>query len=178
MNIRSKKRVSFDGAMIPLPTAGTERTLGDVREGLRKDLAVGEFAFCLCCGGNAKVYARSISHMMVRALALLAKAPHGLSSSEITKLTRQTGGGDTSRLAHWEMIEPLPDHFWKITPKGRQFLAGDIRVPHKALVYIDKLIGFDTSIEVGVHDVVGKAFDLDEVLAADPVATAVVEVTE
>ena len=173
---RSKKRVAFDGDLIPLPSVGADRSLGDVRADLRHNLAEGEPAYCLCCGATTKVYARGLNHMMVRSLALLAQEPYGLASATITRRTGQTGGGDTAKLAHWGLIESVGDTVWKITPMGRQFLSGDIRLPHKALIYIDKLIGFDASITVSVTDVVGKAFNLDEVMAASPVVNSVVEV--
>ena len=56
-----------------------------------------------------------------------------------------------------------------------QFLKGHIRLPHKALVYHDKLIGFDMSLEITVQDVVGKRFDIEEILASEPVKHSVVE---
>jgi hypothetical protein len=144
-----------------------------VRANLRKSLSDGEMAYCLCCGGQSKVYARGLNHMMVRTMRELAAVdPHTLTSADITKRTGQTGGGDTSRLVYWGFIESWPEHSWKITAKGRQFLAGNIRVPHKALVYLDHLIGFDTSIEVSVEDIVGKRFDLDEALAPHTVVEA------
>jgi len=176
MNIRSKRKVVFSGELVPLPTAGAERTVGEVRANLRSDLATGEPAFCLCCGATNKVYARGLTHMMVRVLKLLHHEEHGLTSATITKRTGQTGGGDTSKLVYWDLIEPCSDNVWRITRKGRQFLRGEITLPHKALVYIDRFIGHDTSIMVSVHDVAGKAFDLGEVMAAEPVAASVVEV--
>jgi len=173
MNVRRKRGALFSGDMIKLPTAGAERMLGDVRGDLRKALAEGEVAYCPCCGVSSKVYARGINHMMIRTMRELAAVdPRTLTSAEITKRTGQTGGGDTSRLVYWGFIEPWPEHSWKITAKGRQFLVGAIRVPHKALEHLGQLIGFDTSIEVSVEDVVGKKFDLDEVLAPRAVAEA------
>lgn len=176
MNVRGKKRAVFSGEMIPLPVVGVERTLGDVRAQLRGDLAEGEFAFCLCCGSQNKVYSRGLNSTMVRTLAELAKVmPNPLSSATITKRTGQSGGGDTAKLAYWGLIEAWPDHCWSLTAKGYQFLKGHIRLPHKALVYHDKLIGFDTSVEITVQDVVGKRFDIEEILASGPVKHSVVE---
>lgn len=159
--------------IIPLPRVAQERTAGDVQASLRHSLAAGEVVCCPVCGGSSRVYARGINHMMIRTMRELAAVdPRTLTSAEITKRTGQTGGGDTSRLVHWGFIESWPEHSWKITAKGRQFLAGSIRVPHKALEHLGQLIGFDTSIEVSVEDVVGKKFDLDEVLAPRAVAEA------
>lgn len=176
MNVRSKKRVRFSGDMVPLPVAGADRTLADVRGDIRKDLAEGEAVYCLCCGSTNRVYARGLSAVMARTLVELYKAlPHTLTSATITKRTGQTGGGDTSKLVYWGLIEAWPEHSWKITDRGIQFLRGNIRLPHKALIYHDTLIGFDTSIEVTIRDLIGKNFSLDEVLAPENVRHSVVE---
>lgn len=178
MNVRGKKRVEFSGEMIPLPIAGAERTLGDERAKLRSVMAEGEPAYCMACGAQSRVYARGINHTMVRTLAELAKVmPNPLSSATITRRTGQSGGGDTAKLAYWGLIEPWPDHCWSLTARGYAFLKGHIRLPHKALVYHDKLIGFDTSLEITVQDVVGKRFDIEEILASELVKHSVVEAT-
>lgn len=161
--------MKFDRHLIPLPSGDSGKTIGEVQEALREQLALGEQAACSCCGGTAKVYARQLNKLMIRALRRLVAGP--LTPREMSMMG---GGGDAAKLSHWGLailnVDPAPHKSkWMITPRGREFLAGRLLLPHRVILYQNIVLGFDESKLLSISDI-KQDFDLDrDVLSASAV---------
>lgn len=155
---------TFDPASIPLPKGGEWRTLGEARNELRGEIGEGELATCPCCGQDAKVYSRPINSTMVSALKAIAQSAYGLDNRQIIAATKQSGGGNVSLLQHWGLIEQWPGKIWRVTRMGRAFLAGDIKLASRVILYDNIFLGFDQSETVTVEDMLGRRFSADELL--------------
>lgn len=157
--------------MIPLPSVDQSKALWHVQDVLRERLANGEQALCLCCGGDAKVYARALSPAMVKVLKAVVRADDGLSPREI--VSRTLVQSDTGKLAAWGFIyKSDKDHKWRATERGREFSRGALSVAYRALIYQGNVIGFDQTRLVTVFDI-APVFQLErDVLSASAVRNA------
>lgn len=143
-----------------------------------------EGAECPCCSQTAKVYSRSINGAMAHALLLIALGTRdGESDADgwlhvPTFLSRKTRavtvrGGDFAKLRYWDLLEEQVGvredgssrvGFWRVTEKGLLFVLSRIKLPKYALVYNNKLLGFDGP-DVGIRACLGRKFDYDEILS-------------
>lgn len=165
----------FTADQIPLPSIDPDKTLGEARADLRAALFEGELLSCPCCAGSAKVYSRAITGTMVRVLKMLAESRVGMDNAAIIAATRQSGGGNTSLMAHWGLADKTAEGRWYATARGRLFLSGAIRVPWKVVTYNNIVLGFDVSRQVTARDVAGENFSFTETLAPESITEAVVE---
>lgn len=164
---------SFQPMMIPLPTAHGDLPLWEARANLRAQLAEGDVAQCACCGQTAKVYSRAITGTMVRALHAIAKAGFmGLDNRQIIAATQQSGGGNTSLLAHWRLIRHEGKRRWVATADGHAFLRDELRVPARILIYDNVFLGFDTSENVLASDLWSVGWSREETMAPEAVTEA------
>lgn len=166
---------TFSPMMIPLPTACGDLPLWDARANLRAQLAEGEMAHCPCCGQTAKVYSRAITGTMVRSLQAIARAGFmGLDNRQIIAATKQSGGGNTSLLAHWKVIRN-DKRRWVATSDGFAFLRNEFRVPSRILLYDNIFLGFDTSEYVKASDLWDAPWERESMMAPEAVTEAEVE---
>lgn len=166
-------------------------TLARVRKYIRARVADG--LKCPACGGNAKVYKRSLRTGWTYGLALIATAPLEVLDDRgflhATKHFNATGkgvatasgvaiAGDWQLMRHWNLIESGEGRgMWRITETGLQFLAKQIRVPRDALLYSNELIGFTPTL-IRVDEADGEGFDLDKIMASarlDPLSIGAME---
>lgn len=162
----------FDASVIPLPKGGEGRTLGEARNELRGELGEGELATCPCCGQDAKVYSRPINSTMVSALKAIASSAYGLDNRQIIAATKQSGGGNVSLLQHWKLIEQWPGKIWRVTPTGKSFLAGHVRLASRVILYNNIFLGFDESETVTIEDMLGRRFSADDLLNPSAITAA------
>lgn len=156
---------------IPLPTDNQERPLWWLQDRLREELALGQLAQCACCGQDAKVYSRPINATMVKALRVISRSADGLDNGAIIAATRQKGGGNTSLMEHWGLVQRGPHKRWHVTPFGRRFLLGVEQIPSRVVLYNNIFLGFDSRRLVTVEDI-DRGFDFGDVMSAEAVREA------
>jgi hypothetical protein len=132
-------------------------TLEEARDWLLGLFREGEVASCACCGQVVKRYARSISGMMVKALALIAQHELGADSRAVLAHTRQGGGGDHGKLVHWGLLRQGDSGRWVCTDRGLEFLYGRISVPRYVYLYNNTLLGRSEE-HITVADCAGEDF--------------------
>jgi hypothetical protein len=115
-----------------------------------------------------RLYSRKLNSGMARWLVALERAGGWARSSEITKSLagRLSGTDATALLPHWGLIEVRPEEkgVWRVTEKGRQFIARELRVPSHVLVYLGECEGFEGE-EIDIRHALSDRFDLDELLS-------------
>ena len=129
---------------------------------MRNDLAERRWKIkgtnCPCCGQRAKVYPYSLHDKMATALILLHRlgnlhAPKTgwvYFTDELMKLHLSAANLNYYRLKHWGLVETATKREgvkkvggkWRLTPQGRQFVLGEIRVPLVAYVYDNRRIKY------------------------------------
>lgn len=131
---------------------------------------------CPCCGRYAKVYRRKIHRNMVRQALTLYRLGGAWNYIHTDELARATEKGSTrdsgfTSLAYWGLIEPkLHDGgekrtsgFWRLTERGVDFLRGRVRLPKYALVYDNRVLGFEGDM-TDAKDAYGAMFNFEELM--------------
>ena len=135
-------------------------------------------AHCPCCERFIKLYRRPLSASMARYLIVLAKkSGTGNPWLHVETDFRDVSipsRGDYAKLRYWGLIEPKPgvsergtrtNGYWRITDKGRDFVAGNALVPSHVFLLNNRLVGFSDK-SVTIRDALGSAFSYDELMAA------------
>jgi hypothetical protein len=126
-------------------------TVSETREQIEKLAHTHKGTTCPCCTRNVKVHRRNLHATMLKALTALAQK-----NEPVRSMFKFSGAGDDAKLEHWGLIEEVTRHHWQITQKGRDFLAGRIKVPRTILVYKKDFLGYESEAEadlISVHDV-------------------------
>ena len=140
--------------------------------------AANEGTKCPCCGQNVKVYERSITGGMARALIAIYKAtPKGAHDwVHVPTLLRRNGIGEkhVAMMRYWGLVVQKPGErddgskatgWWMITSLGVQFVQGLVKLPQKVRVFNTQFLGVVAgSISVGIADVAGKTFNYRELM--------------
>lgn len=130
---------------------------------------------CPCCGKWGKISPQGMNETRALALLWLSRAP---TNAEGWVDVPNVGprwllrGKTHTTLQHWEFVEPgshqdstkRADGFWRITDKGKKFIAGTITVPKKAYIYNNAVEGWSDEC-VSFRDCFGRHFDYQEVMA-------------
>jgi hypothetical protein len=155
------------------PFAGfpDDMTLGDARDKLRE--LVWDGHRCPCCTQYAQVYKRTINAGIARALIVMHRAEPG--GDWMHKPTVLSGLGaaarDESIARYWGLLEEETTlradggraGWWRVTPKGRQFVLGLISVPKYAHIYDGRALKLDGK-PVDIAECLGKKFDYRELM--------------
>ncbi len=84
--------------------------------------------------------------------------------------------GHWAKLRHWELIEEMPKDqndkekktsgYWKITPKGRDFVRGTIKLPIYVKLYNHSSYGYDTAGGKlsSIQEALGNKFNYHELM--------------
>lgn len=142
--------------------------LGDARDWLRQRVDKGEP--CPCCTQMVKVYRRKINAGMARSLiAMYAVGQRGWVHlpTQIGARSREEG-----KLAYWGLIEERALRRgdggrageWRVTEKGEAFIRGKITVPKYARIFDGRLLNLDYSERVTIKEVIGDAFDYNQMM--------------
>ena len=127
---------------------------------------------CPCCGQFVKLYKRKLGSVMARTLIQLYKMDKEFNHvREIVKGISETGTNDFSKLAYWGLIDEMSNDslakrtsgFWRITPKGRQFVERKITVNQYALIYNRLCEGFSVET-INISEALGKKFNYNELM--------------
>jgi hypothetical protein len=145
-----------------LPPPGTI-SLADAQASFR-DAVYDKGGDCPCCGKYAKVYIRSANGAMMLCLWALSRAAareperewHHVraidSELAIRKIQCHWSSGWGAGLAKWGLILQKPGKgkggksrtsgFWKMSPAGIKFLAGESRIPKEVHSYGNDTVGW------------------------------------
>lgn len=155
---------------------------GDVFEGTVDEARVwlheriGRGVTCPVCSQYAKVYRRKVTGSMARSLIGLARHSQSdewfhlqqrLNDLRATKTSR-----DEAMLGYWRLIEEevalRPDGgrsgWWRVTPLGRSFVAGQQCIFKYAYVYDSRLLHYDGP-QVCIQEALGVKFNYAELMA-------------
>lgn len=154
----------------PLPAAGGDARTGDVQRSLWEALLAGEAPLCACCGQTVGLYRRTITPAMATVLRLIAvegsATPEGYVNVPQVLARQGTGvvvrGGEYGKLKFWGLIEPETTSegshskvhvgWWRVTQRGKRFLAGETREYRYIWIYNDTYVGYDASQTVSFSD--------------------------
>lgn len=143
-------------------------TLAEARRQLQANLDEG--IICQCCGQHAQRYRRKFNSGMARSLIRIYRR-RGLDwcqiTTEVPARSREEG-----KIAYWGLLEESTDvrddggraGWWRVTPRGRTFVLGRMRIPRIAIVYNAVCVGFDDTTMVTIQDCLGDKFNLTELL--------------
>jgi hypothetical protein len=156
-----------------MTTPAAHTSLKAAKAWLRERVDEGER--CPCCTQFAKVYKRTISSSQAYALISMYKTA-GYDFVHFPTLLnkgKRYRANDETKLQYWELIEEefavRPDGgrsgYWRITPKGVEFLMRRITVPKFARVYDNRCLGY-LGPEVTIDDALRNRFNYDEMMAA------------
>lgn len=151
--------------------------LGEARKRLRDVVDDGDT--CPCCGQMAKVYRRTITASMARALAKVQRVegvtPHARNEQGYVKVAdflTVNELADFPKLRYWGLIAQAPGTrddgsprvgYWRITPLGLAWLRGEDRVISHVRVYNGRSLGLDGDRWLSRDDVRG--FDYAALMA-------------
>ena len=144
-----------------------DMTLGEARAALR-ELVVGGYK-CPCCTQMARIYRRRITRPMAKALIECWQKG---GSEFVYVADLPTHSSDFAKLVYWNLIEEQktirPDGgragYWRVTPKGEEYLYGEIVLPKYAKVYDAKCLGLDDTELADIQDALGGGFNLVELM--------------
>jgi hypothetical protein len=151
----------------PVPNENTP--LGRAKDWLRLRLREGRA--CPLCLQHAQMYRRTINSGMARSLVRMYQVG-GLGWQHVPT-TMGRASAEEGKLAYWGLIEEERTlrtdggraGWWRVTPKGRDFILLSTRLPKYALVYNGKVFGHEGD-EITLRTAVGTKFNLDELLHA------------
>lgn len=149
-----------------------ETTLKEAKEFLREHVGAG--AVCPVCRQFVKLYRRNITYAMTKSLILMAKNSQPGQYIHVLKLLTEMkhANSDWAKLRHWGLIEPLSagrddgsmrDGFWRLTDKGREFVANRLTIPASVTMYNRKALHFSDKF-VTIKETIGTNFDYDAMM--------------
>jgi hypothetical protein len=82
--------------------------------------------------------------------------------------------GMLALLRYWDLVEEHPDQredgghsgWWRVTGLGERFIKEQVEVPKYAVIFDSKLLRLDGSTTVGIREVLGTKFDLEELMSS------------
>lgn len=85
--------------------------------------------------------------------------------------------GNLAKMAHWGLVQPLDksnklegenvNGMWRITPCGRAWLAGKIRVPRQVAILLGQCVGYVDAKDLITADEVQDAFSREALLSGN-----------
>lgn len=130
---------------------------------------------CPCCGRFAKIYRRTLhTSVALQLITLFKKGGHHkyIHVSELIP-PGTSGSGDFTKAKYWGLIEEQ-EHtpgkkkssgYWALSDKGIAFVRGNWSIHKYALVYDDRVLGFDGE-EINIRSCLGNEFDYSQMMAA------------
>ncbi len=123
-------------------------TLEEARQEMITAVDAGGLILCPCCERVQKRYGRPLEHGKAAGLIwLYHQEDHTghFGSAGPRKVVRL--GGNFAQIRFWGLAFPANeetprDGIWKLTETGEQFVRNEIRVPKRALVYLNVFQGF------------------------------------
>ena len=146
-------------AAVPLDdlpeTPGANATLQEARNWLLKALISlapkRKGVQCPCCDRHDQIYGRNLNAGLALFLLRISQR-FGDEWFHVNKdvTNHRDFNADYGKLEHWGFIERMSENsgpnkkssgYWRVTPKGHQFVRGEIKVPTPILVLNNEAIG-------------------------------------
>ena len=135
----------------------------------------GDGGYCPCCGKWGKISPFSITETHALALLWMSRAPcdsDGWIDVPPIAPSWMLRGKNYTTMAKWGLIEnksktdtsKRSDGFWRVTPKGLNFICGTIIVPMKAYIYNNQVEGWSAEC-VSFENCFGRHFNYSEVMS-------------
>lgn len=149
---------------VPVRATGSSR-LSALQHRINDLLNQGHAVVCPLSGKLIKVYWRGLHHSQIATLRRLRDKSDKLGMTYLhVEFFSARRDGDLAKLALWELAQPLEPATrleqeivkgkWRITPRGRQFLDGSLRIPRQVAVLLGERLGYvDEADAIGVEDV-------------------------
>ena len=158
------------------------QTIREAKDFLHENMEAG--CQCPACGQNVKLYKRPINSGCARfliglyRLTLNEKKTWGtkgwsfFTNDEIRKEALLNSKGLAyGIIRHWELAERAPasddkkktSGQWKLTTKGYFFVTRQIRIPKRALIYNNSLIGFGPE-DTDIQETLGEDYNYKELM--------------
>lgn len=110
---------------------------------------------------------------MARALILAYRAGGADDFIHVPSLDHSGAVNELNKARYWGLLEESPQRradggragWWKLTPKGVDFIEGRITLPKYAVVYDGKLLELEGD-QVGIAQALSKKFNYAELMAA------------
>jgi len=154
------------------------KTLQEARDELYTAVRNKSQATCPCCNRLVKVYRRTLNASQARYLIEMArKSGAGNPWLHVETDFRDVSTparGDYAKLRFWGLIEPRPAHkgrggktngYWRLTDRGRTFVAGQSFVPAYIFLLDNLVIGSAAKL-VDIKQALGTKFNYDELMNA------------
>jgi predicted transcriptional regulator len=119
---------------------------------VRKAKETGEGQRCTCCDQYVKVYKRSLNSVTCQQLIKLYRLGGSEKYIHSSHIATSTGTGDFSKARFFGLLKEQPNEknkdkktsgYWKLTPKGVDFIMNKIQIPKYVIVYNNRALGFD-----------------------------------
>jgi len=143
-------------------------TLQDARAWLREQRQEG--VHCPCCNQLAKIYKRPINSSMATSIIAMYRAAR-LQYQHIPTTTGRNDG-EPGKLRYWGLIEEELEvrrddggraGWWRVTPKGEQWILGQLLVPKYAYIYDARLLEVDGP-PTSIRSALGSKFNYEELM--------------
>jgi len=163
----------FSPTFLPLPSCAPEMKLYTARNLVDDNAKTG--IDCPCCGQFAKIYKRKINTPMSRFLIWFVMRyesdPRWYSLYEFPLFQGCRGGGDFPKLRYWNLLvqkenedpEKKCSGIWKTTPKAREFVYQETKLPSHVYLYNGKMVGYTDEL-TDITECLGKKFSYPEVM--------------
>lgn len=126
---------------------------------------------CPVCEQTVKLYRRKLNSGMALTLwQMFIVEPKGNKPIHVKDLLREKSLPNThdwTLLAHWGIIEGAgnPTGYWKVTPKGVDFIMGRLNVPDSIMMYNNKVAEIEGEVtKISFREALHNRFDLDEAM--------------
>ena len=112
---------------------------------------------CPTCGAKTVRYKHGLNSGLIQGLARLCEAGGEANLADLA-LTRNQWD-NFQKLRYWSLVEPVFEDgtrksgIWSVTPRGLEFLVGEITVPRHVWTYRGEFVEYDGA-DVSVEDVV------------------------
>lgn len=158
-----------------------EATLKEAQEYVERGRVKG--VACPCCNQYAKDYRRQVNRAMARFLLWLVEEFEAredkdawISVNDGPLIQHRRGGGDFAKLAHWGLIEQMPNDdankrtsgFWRPTQKGIDFAHDRITIEKYLTLYNNEVLAVSKEM-VSIRDALGKNFNYAELMQKEVV---------
>jgi hypothetical protein len=154
-------------------------TLKEGKERFFQEVERSKGGFCPCCGRFGKVYKRKLNRPMANGLIwlfkmFLANGEKFVSIGDAAPRHVVRNGGSLASNRWWGFVEERlnpkkqrTSGYWKITPKGREFIRGEITVPSHCVLFNNSIQSFSGEL-IDISYALGEPFDYKELMEDSP----------
>jgi hypothetical protein len=142
-------------------------TIKDAQLNLRSALLAGELVNCPCCQQKCKIYKRKLNANMARFLISLMRHEE---TEWVHYKECDFTGRDYPYVSLWGLAETRGSGetakrmsgFWRLTPKGRSFVQGGLRISSHIKLYNNTVGAYEGS--TSIQEALGSKFDYAELM--------------